>query len=50
MARDRDRVIGQVRAPVAECQQRHGRKMDDRITRRGRSFRIFGALAMLFSR
>ena len=42
--------IVQVRAPVAEFQQRHDRKIDDRIKRRGRSFGIFGAVAMLFSR
>ena len=38
-------MIVQVRAPVAEFQQRHDRKIDDRIKRRGRSFRIFGAVA-----
>ena len=42
-----DRVIVQVRAPVAEFQQRHDRKIDDRIKRRGRSFRILAGACVL---
>ena len=47
--REKRREIGKS-GLVAEFQQRHDRKIDDRIKRRGRSFRIFGAVAMLFSR